>query len=58
MLDRPIPALDLALFQTERILRARNHEIVFKRKGIDLYWFEFLYAQLAVVVLGAILLLK
>ncbi|KAI6190907.1 UDP-glucuronosyltransferase [Aphelenchoides bicaudatus] len=58
LLDRPIPALDMALFQTERILRAHNNEVVFKRKGIDLYWYEYLYVQLASVLLGAILLLK
>jgi hypothetical protein len=58
MLDRPLPALDLALFHTERVIRAHKHEVVFKRKGIDLYWFEYLYVQLMLGLLGAILLLK
>jgi hypothetical protein len=48
----------MALFQTERILRANGKEVIFKRKGIDLYWYEFLYVQLAAILLGAVLLVK
>jgi hypothetical protein len=58
MLDRPIPALDLALFYTERVIRAPNNEVAFKRKGIDLYWHEYLYAQLAFMLFAMIMLFK
>ncbi|KAI6234940.1 UDP-glucuronosyltransferase [Aphelenchoides fujianensis] len=60
LLDRPLPALDTAIFYAERILRTRapNHRISFKRKGMDLYWYEYLYAEAVVGLLSLILLVK
>ncbi|KAI6174447.1 UDP-glucuronosyltransferase [Aphelenchoides besseyi] len=52
MLDRPKDALDMALFYAERIVRTRapNNRIVFQRKGMDLYWFEYLYSEFVLLL--------
>ncbi|KAI6225377.1 UDP-glucuronosyltransferase [Aphelenchoides fujianensis] len=45
--DQPIPASALALHKTERLLRVGSKRMAFRRRGVDLTWFEFLYADLA-----------
>jgi hypothetical protein len=40
-LDRPLPAIDLAQFKTERVIRAKRHQIAFKRKGNAMGWVEY-----------------
>ncbi|CAD5221876.1 unnamed protein product [Bursaphelenchus okinawaensis] len=50
LVDLPISALELAKFHTERILRAKNGRVLFKRKGMDLYWFQYLYLDLMSVI--------
>ncbi|CAD5227146.1 unnamed protein product [Bursaphelenchus xylophilus] len=51
LVDLPLPALELAKFHTERILRARDGKVVFRRKGMDLYWYQFLYLDLISAIL-------
>ncbi|KAI6222678.1 UDP-glucuronosyltransferase [Aphelenchoides besseyi] len=60
MLDRPKDALDMALFYAERIVRTRapNNRIVFQRKGMDLYWYEYLYSEFILLLISFVLLIK
>ena len=58
LLDRPLPALDAALFWSQRTLRAPNYRVTFKRKGMELFWHEFLYAEFIVAIASFLLLLK
>lgn len=46
-MDRIIPAMDEGVFYTERILRVpQGRRIDFLRRGIDLSWLIFLYAEI------------
>jgi hypothetical protein len=58
MLDRPLASLNVAEFYVERILRARQGEIVFKRKGTDLFWCEYLYWEVWVGLVGLLVFVK
>lgn len=55
-LDRPIPAIDEAVFYTEKILRTPR--IAFHRKGIDLSWAEFSFYELALLALTLVFLVQ
>uniref|UniRef100_A0A0M3JZN4 glucuronosyltransferase n=1 Tax=Anisakis simplex TaxID=6269 RepID=A0A0M3JZN4_ANISI len=50
-LDRVIPAMDHALFITEKILKNPRKAINFKRKGIHIAWMQFIYVDLLIALL-------
>ena len=60
LLDRPRPALDMAIFYVERVMRASSpdHKIAFRRKGIEMRWLDFLYAPLIGGLSLALLFIK
>ncbi|KAI6243228.1 UDP-glucuronosyltransferase [Aphelenchoides fujianensis] len=53
--DQPIAPSALALHKTERLLRVGPKRVAFRRHGAELTWLEFLYGDLAVLLLVLVL---
>jgi len=58
LLDRPISSLKLALHHTERAIKGRYQEILFKPKSMEIKWITYLYSEPIILLSILILFLK
>jgi len=58
-LDRMIPAVDEGVFHIEKLLRLPSgRRPNFTRQGVHLYWAQFLYFELVLVLIALIIMIK